>query len=206
MQIKLKIFLATFIIFDFVCTSADAAGRWQLGAPVATYFVGPGFGGAPQNDISAQQIRNGEFNLVSCTEQELDAVHEYGLRAQLYAPELAYQANLMNDPEKIAALDALIERVKRHPAMYAYYIIDEPNASQFPAIGKLVAHLRERDPVHLAYINLFPTYANNDQLGTNVCVYPTVTKCAGSTIPRWPTAPRHCRITSTVPLPVIQGE
>ena len=30
----------------------------------------------------------------------------------------------------------------------------------------MVAHLRERDPLHLAYINLFPTYANNDQLGT----------------------------------------
>jgi hypothetical protein len=26
--------------------------------------------------------------------------------------------------------------------------------------------LRERDPVHLAYINLFPTYADNSQLGT----------------------------------------
>jgi hypothetical protein len=28
-----------------------------------------------------------------------------------------------------------------------------------------VAHLRERDPAHLAYINLFPTYASNEQLG-----------------------------------------
>jgi hypothetical protein len=30
----------------------------------------------------------------------------------------------------------------------------------------LVAYLRQRDPAHLAYINLFPTYANNQQLGT----------------------------------------
>jgi hypothetical protein len=33
-------------------------------------------------------------------------------------------------------------------------------------LGSLVAYLRERDPAHLAYINLFPTYANNQQLGT----------------------------------------
>ena len=50
--------------------------------------------------------------------------------------------------------------------MYDYYIIDEPNASLFPALGNLVAHLRERDPAHPAYINLYPTYANNNQLGT----------------------------------------
>jgi len=29
-----------------------------------------------------------------------------------------------------------------------------------------VAYLRQRDPAHLAYINLYPTYANNEQLGT----------------------------------------
>jgi hypothetical protein len=31
----------------------------------------------------------------------------------------------------------------------------------------LVAYLRERDPAHLAYINLFPTYANEQQLGVS---------------------------------------
>lgn len=31
--------------------------------------------------------------------------------------------------------------------------------------GELVAFLRERDPAHLAYINLLPTYASNEQLG-----------------------------------------
>jgi hypothetical protein len=30
-----------------------------------------------------------------------------------------------------------------------------------------VAYLRERDPAHMAYIDLFPTYASNEQLGTS---------------------------------------
>ena len=38
-------------------------------------------------------------------------------------------------------------------------------ALSFPDIGRLVARIRERDPKHFAWINLFPTYANNDQLG-----------------------------------------
>jgi hypothetical protein len=50
--------------------------------------------------------------------------------------------------------------------MYSYYVIDEPAAATFPALGKLVPHLRERDPAHMAYVNLFPTYATNEQLGT----------------------------------------
>jgi hypothetical protein len=107
----------------------------------------------------------GGFNLVWCgSEKELDVAHRHGLRGQL-TDGLLTPASL-DDPKRREQLDALIARVSKHPALYAYYLIDEPNASQFPALGKLVAYLRERDPVHLAYINLFPTYASNEQLGT----------------------------------------
>jgi hypothetical protein len=64
-------------------------------------------------------------------------------------------------------LDALIQRVKAHPALEAYYLTDEPGAGAFAALGRLVAYLRERDPAHFAYINLFPTYANEQQLGVS---------------------------------------
>lgn len=52
------------------------------------------------------------------------------------------------------------------PALYRCFITDEPGAAAFPGLGKLVDYLRRRDPAHLAYVNLFPTYANNAQLGT----------------------------------------
>jgi hypothetical protein len=51
--------------------------------------------------------------------------------------------------------------------MEAYFITDEPGAGAFPGLGKLVDYLRERDPAHLAYINLFPTYASEAQLGVS---------------------------------------
>ena len=72
----------------------------------------------------------------------------------------------LDTEEQRQKLDALIGRARGNPATYSYFITDEPAASAFPALGKLVAHLKERDPAHMAYINLFPTYATNEQLGT----------------------------------------
>ncbi len=138
--------------------AADAAKLWQVGTPIVTYWAGPAM-----TDKTAQQMAEGGWNLVWCQENELDVAARHGLRAQLQDGLLA-PASLENPAQK-EKLDALIERVRRHPALYSYFITDEPNATNFPALGKLVAYLREKDPAHLAYINLFPTYASNDQLG-----------------------------------------
>lgn len=138
-----------------------ATVSWQVGTPIATYWAGPSL-----TDAVAQQMVEGGFNLAWCgSEKELDVAHRHGLRGQ-FTNGLLTPASLDNS-ERRERLDALIAHVSKHPALYAYYIVDEPNASQFPALGKLVAYLRERDPLHLAYINLFPTYASNKQLGTN---------------------------------------
>lgn len=134
------------------------ATPWTVGAPIVTYWCGPSM-----TDAAAQQMADGGWNMVWCGEGELDTVKRHGLRGKLTHPLLSPAT--LDDPKKRAELDALIARVRPHPALYAYYIIDEPNASQFAALGRLVAYLRERDPAHMAYINLFPTYASNEQLG-----------------------------------------
>lgn len=134
------------------------ASDWHIGTPIVTYWAGPAM-----TDAVARQMAEGGWNVVWCREQDLDLVHSHGLRAQLH-DGLINPAHLDN-PDKRAQLDALIDRVKDHPALYCYYITDEPNASRFPELGRLVAYLRERDPAHMAYINLFPTYASNEQLG-----------------------------------------
>jgi len=137
------------------------AASWEVGTPIVTYWCGPSL-----TDAVAQQMTEGGFNLVWCgNEKELDVAHRHGLRGQL-TDGLLTPASL-DDPNRREQLDALIDRVSKHPALYSYYLIDEPNASQFPALGKLVAYMRERDPAHLTYINLFPTYASNEQLGTH---------------------------------------
>jgi hypothetical protein len=133
---------------------------WSVGTPIVTYWAGP-----PLTDAVAQQMAEGGFNVVWCSEQQLDTAQRHGLRAQLNDGLLSPAT--LDDPVALEKLDALIARVRSHPALYSYFITDEPSAMAFPALGKLVAYLRERDPAHLSYINLFPTYANNQQLGTS---------------------------------------
>jgi hypothetical protein len=138
---------------------AKSAAEWKVGTPIVTYWAGP-----PMTDAVARQMAEGGFNLVWCSEKELDVAHQHGLRGQLRDGLLSPAA--LDDPGQREKLDALVARVRNHPALYSYFITDEPSAAEFPGLGKLVAYLRERDPAHLAYINLFPTYANNQQLGT----------------------------------------
>ena len=42
-----------------------------------------------------------------------------------------------------------------------------PVPQTFADWGRLVSYIHSRDPNHLAYINLFPMYATNAQLGTS---------------------------------------
>lgn len=137
--------------------AADAP--WKVNTPIVTYWAGPAL-----TDAVARQMAEGGWNLVWCGEKELDVAQRHGLRAQLQ-DGLLTPATLDN-PGQREKLDSLIARVRSHPALYSYFITDEPSAAAFPALGKLVAYLRERDPGRLAYINLFPTYASNEQLGT----------------------------------------
>lgn len=134
--------------------------RWTVGTPVVTYWAGP-----PMTDATATQMKEGGWNLVWSSEKELDVVQRHGLRAQL--TDALLSPSSLDDPAQREKLDALIGRVRSHPALYAYFITDEPNATNFASLGKLVAHLRERDPARLAYINLFPTYATQEQLGNS---------------------------------------
>ena len=182
-------FLITGIIASFASTgfsqsdrqttlsqSAAAASStsWQLGTPIATYWAGP-----TMTDAVARQMAEGGFNLVWCREQELDVVRRHGLRAQL--TDVLLNPESLDNPQKLAKLDALIERVRKQPALYSYFIVDEPSAAVFPALGRLVAHLRARDPAHLANINLLPTYADNAQLGTKGDTVTAYREICGST-------------------------
>jgi hypothetical protein len=175
-QTRILAVLVTLALHALTAIPGSAAGKepqpmnaWQIGRSIVTYFAGP-----PVTDAIADQMADLGLNLVWCgwNEQrtldelvgELDRIAGHGLRIQLFHELLTPAA--LDDPATRSRLDALINRVKTHPALYSYHIIDEPCATTFPGLGKLVAYLRERDPAHLAYINLFPIYANNEQLGT----------------------------------------
>lgn len=125
------------------------------------YWAGPGSHN-DLNDVTAAQLSAGGWNMGWAEKPEhLDIYHRHGIRAMV-----SVGLPSLDDPEQLKALDAKIAWAKGHPGTYAYYLCDEPNAAAFKHIAKVVSYLRKKDPGHAAIVNLYPTYANSDQLGT----------------------------------------
>ena len=135
-----------------------------VGAPIITYWAGPGSHNV-LDDTAAAQLVAGGWNLAwGETPEQLDTAHRHGLRV-LYS----IGPRDLDDPKSKKWVDAKIDEAKDHPATYAYYLQDEPTPDAFPLLARLVKYLRERDPAHPAWINLYPSYASpgrDGQLGT----------------------------------------
>ena len=94
----------------------------------------------------------------------LDLCVRVGLKAFVGDPRMPLR--IEQEPDAKARLDAIVADYAGHPALAGYHLTDEPNAGAFPGLAQVVAYLRERDPRHHTYINLFPNYAEANRLGT----------------------------------------
>ena len=58
-------------------------------------------------------------------------------------------------------------RFAGHPALAGYFLVDEPSAADFPQLTRLARQIMavDSDPAKVYCVNLFPNYANNQQLG-----------------------------------------
>jgi len=56
------------------------------------------------------------------------------------------------------------EQLPEADVLWGYYLTDEPNTADFPALARQVEQIRTARPGRLAYINLFPNYATAGQL------------------------------------------
>ena len=66
-----------------------------------------------------------------------------------------------------ALIRKIVNGYKDHPAFAGYVIRDEPGMGLFPALGKVCTYFKEADPGHEPLINLFPSYASDEQLETS---------------------------------------
>jgi hypothetical protein len=65
-------------------------------------------------------------------------------------------------------LDEVAGIYNHHPAIIGDYPVDEPHTADLEHINNIVQRYKELFPDKLPYINLYPNYANSDQLG---CTY-----------------------------------
>src|SRR5688572_27280456 len=162
------------VVIAVTCMQSMASVARAQDDFVTSYWYGP-----PPKFTTIEQyrrIKEANFNVVmppgppdasitpELNRRILDYCKELGLKAVIFDPRM---------PKSLAAadakarVDAIVSDYADHSAMLAYFIVDEPNANEFAALGEVAAYLKRRDPKHPAYINLFPTYADpSAQLGT----------------------------------------
>ncbi len=96
------------------------------------------------------------YNLMPTSEEALPFASKYNIKILLQHG--LFSTETLKSPEKLEQLDALIKRMKDHPALDGYYIFDEPQESDFPALAKLVSRIKAQDPHHFCFINLLPIF------------------------------------------------
>src|SRR3984957_9539288 len=95
----------------------------------------------------------------------LDACQAAGLKAIVSDKRVSsYDWTAVKPEVARSNVTSLIAEVGRHPAVYGYYLRDEPGADFFPGLARVAEVIHELAPDKWAYINLFPDYAVNSQL------------------------------------------
>ena len=124
---------------------------------------------APNDSAVLRELRECGFTLAGfVAPKTLDACRAAGLKAIVNDPR-ATSLDWKNFDEAAAwtNLANLVAEIGNHPAVFGYYLRDEPSADMFYGLGRASALLREFAPSKWPYINLFPNYASHEQLGTS---------------------------------------
>lgn len=123
---------------------------------------------APNDPVVLNKMHEGGLTVAGFVAPgTLDACEAAGLKAIVSdARTSGYDWAGVDEANVRTNVASLVAAVGQHPALYGYYLRDEPPASLFPGLAKVAAVVRELSPGKWPYINLFPDYATNDQLGT----------------------------------------
>lgn len=149
--------------------------KWSNLYPILPWDTLSGWDGKAIRRNGLKSIADCNFTMAGfVSPQDLPACEQLGLAAIMFNDELASAAYRWIDCSADQIDDIIrrwVEKVGASPAVYGYYIVDEPGSQDFHALGLAVAALKKYAPDKLAYINLFPNYASmgapgESQLGT----------------------------------------
>ena len=94
----------------------------------------------------------------------MDLAQQVGVKVAVV--DLRIQPDEPVDDDARRKIDMVADDYKDHPAYFGFLVRDEPNVSVFKFMADIKNHYLSRDPVHLAFANLLPDYASEEQLGT----------------------------------------
>lgn len=149
-----------------------AAGADRTQRPehlAAARFPVLAWSGSPSSAEGLRLAKEAGLNVSGfCRIEELDAVRDAGLTCIVSGTPLEAMVDKpeTTDAQIADAVAALAARIGAHPAAFGVRLRDEPGAHQLPMLGRLSAALLKAMPAKLPYVNLFPNYANRQQLRT----------------------------------------
>jgi hypothetical protein len=131
---------------------------------------------SPPNDLAVlKKIKECGFTLAGFVPPaELENCGKAGLKAIVSDARVSgYDwASSLDGGKARTNVASLIQEVGKDSCVYGYYLRDEPSAAWFANLEKVASPIRELAPGKWPYINLFPDYAENWQLGaTNYADY-----------------------------------
>jgi len=160
--------LATVFCIAAVRLDAAAPATAPEGTPAPEDFAILPWGGTRPDPGILREIRECGFNLAGFVPPEgLDAVAAAGLKCIVSGSHTHVgddQAKL-DDAEIARRVKELVDRAAGHPAVFGYYLRDEPSATVYSGLARWAAAYRKADPRAVPYINLFPNYASPGQMG-----------------------------------------
>ena len=92
------------------------------------------------------------YSNLEAVEKALDTAQKAGVKIIAACPELKTET------------EKAVNKLMKHPALAGYYLKDEPGAHEFSELGDWMRKIQALDSKHYCYINLFPNYANLQQL------------------------------------------
>jgi len=99
--------------------------------------------------------------------KDLPAIESAGLKCIVSdARTSGYDWSHVDEATAKKNVHALVAEVGKSPAVFGYYLRDEPPAGLFPGLATVADLVREAAPGKWPYINLFPNYAEPWQLQT----------------------------------------
>ncbi len=165
-QKALKTALGVLGILSALCAKGDTApiGPQEVSVmservfPIS-YWVSP-----PSVQERYDEAAECRFNVVPGPPEALDLAQKAGIK--LILQDRRIHAHMTETPGWEASVQAVVDAYATHPALWGYYVTDEPSYHQFDALARIVRAFEARDPQHPTFINLFPNYASPEQLGT----------------------------------------
>jgi hypothetical protein len=144
-----------------------SAAALSVQAQEASFFPVMAWNGVPADLAVLKKMRECGFTVAGFVPSKaLKLCRKAGLKAIVSDARVSdYDWTKVDDQVARRNVTSLVREVGKNPAVYGYYLRDEPGADFFPGLAKVASLVREMAPGKWAYIDLFPNYATPEQLG-----------------------------------------